>query len=174
MEKLDDDAEFTANTSGLNTLTHALPILADMPIETLLRIRGEERESFEAYRIAITKMSGTALSEGMTEKQALQFLARELAPSLEKIKREMSLERKRQNNRTAVGLASIAAGVAIGAFAGLPLLASAPLAVLGTGVGGRLLIKAAESRCEHGADLRQKNDLFFLLRLIEEGQQRAS
>ena len=39
--------------------------------------------------------------------------------------------------------------------------------VLG-GVGSKLLAKGAESLCEHGADIRQKNDLYFLLRLMEE------
>jgi hypothetical protein len=30
------------------------------------------------------------------------------------------------------------------------------------------LSKFAESKCEHGADLRQKSDLYFLLRMMEE------
>ena len=34
--------------------------------------------------------------------------------------------------------------------------------------GGRLLGKAGKVACEHGADLRQQNDLYFLLRLEEE------
>jgi hypothetical protein len=49
-------------------------------------------------------------------------------------------------------------------------MASVPAAALGTVIGGKLLTKAVESRCEHGEDLRQNNDLFFLLRLVEEEQ----
>jgi hypothetical protein len=56
----------------------------------------------------------------------------------------------------------------IGAYAGLPPLAAVPVAGVGTLVGGRLLAKAAEAACEHGPEFRQKNDLYFLLKLTEE------
>jgi len=35
-------------------------------------------------------------------------------------------------------------------------------------VGGRLLTKVAEGACEHGPEFKQKNDLYFLLKLTEE------
>jgi anti-sigma factor RsiW len=141
-----------------------------MSIETLLKIRDEEREAFEAYRMNISAMSKTVMSQGMSSAEGHEYFASQIAPSLEKLKREIALERKRQKTRVAVGVASIAAGVAIGAFGGLPVMASVPAAALGTAIGGKLLTKAVESRCEHGEDLRQNNDLFFLLRLVEEEQ----
>ena len=170
LRDLGDDAEFASNASGLQALTHALPLLSDMSIETLLRIRDEEREAFEAYRMNISAMSKTVMSQGMSTAEGHEYFASQIAPSLEKLKREIALERKRQKTRVAVGVASIAAGVAIGAFGGLPVMASVPAAALGTVIGGKLLTKAVESRCEHGEDLRQNNDLFFLLRLVEEEQ----
>jgi hypothetical protein len=66
------------------------------------------------------------------------------------------------------GIAAIAAGVLIGAYADLPSVAALPVAGLGTMVGGRLLAKAAEAACEHGPEFEQKNDLYFLLKLTEE------
>ena len=65
-------------------------------------------------------------------------------------------------------MAAIAAGVLLGAYAGLPTVAAVPAAALGTMVGGRLLAKAAESVCEHGPEFKQKNDLYFLLKLTQE------
>ena len=35
-------------------------------------------------------------------------------------------------------------------------------------VGGRLAAKAAEETCSHGPGFKQKNDLYFLLRLANE------
>lgn len=170
LRDLGDDAEFVSNSSGLQALAHALPLLSEMSIETLLKIRDEEREAFEAYRMNISAMSKTVMSQGMSSAEGHEYFASQIAPSLEKLKREIALERKRQKTRMAVGVVSIAAGVAIGAFGGLPVMASIPVAALGTAIGGKLLTKAVESKCEHGEDLRQNNDLFFLLRLVEEEQ----
>ena len=170
LREINEDSDFVASTDGMQALSHALPLISDLPIETLLRIRGEERESFEAYRLSITEVTNNALSKGLSLSEASNFVASELRPRLEKITREVALERSKQQRRVGFGVASLAAGVALGAFGGLPLLASVPIAALGTGVGGRLISKAVESYCEHGADLRQKNDLFFLLRLLEEGE----
>lgn len=170
LRDLGDDTDFVSNTSGLQALTHALPLLSDLSIETLLKIRDEERDAFEAYRMNISAMSKTVMSQGMSTAEGHEYFASQIAPSLEKLKREIALERKRQKTRVAVGVASIAAGVAIGAFGGLPVMAAVPAAALGTAIGGKLLTKAVESSCEHSDDLRQNNDLFFLLRLVEEEQ----
>ena len=56
----------------------------------------------------------------------------------------------------------------IGAYAGLPLLVAVPAAAAASLVGGRLLAKAAEGACEHGRELRQKHDPYFLLTFAEE------
>jgi hypothetical protein len=37
-------------------------------------------------------------------------------------------------------------------------------------VGGRLLSKAAEAKCEHGETLKEKNDFYFLLKLAQENE----
>jgi hypothetical protein len=173
LRDLGEDSDFVSSTAGLQALAHSLPLLTDLPIEAVLRIRDEERESFEAYRVTIREMSRSVISRGMSKEEGSDYFADQIAPSLKNLKREIALEKKRQAIRTTIGLASLAAGVGIGAFAGLPPLASIPIATLGTGIGGKLLLKAVESKCEHGADIRQKNDLFFLLRLIEDDEYRT-
>jgi hypothetical protein len=170
LRDLSEDSEFVANTSGLQALSHSLPLLTDMSVESLLNIRDEEREAFEAYRVSIREMSNTVMRQGMSKKEGFDYFASQIAPSLKDLRREIALEKKRQSFRTAVGVASIVAGVGVGAFGGLPPLVSVPLVTLGAGIGGKLLTKAVESKCEHEADLRQKNDLFFLMRLIEDDE----
>jgi hypothetical protein len=56
----------------------------------------------------------------------------------------MAAYRKSQRRRVVAGLASIVAGVAIGAYSGLPPLVSAPLIGTASVVGTRLLSKAAD------------------------------
>jgi len=58
--------------------------------------------------------------------------------------------------------------VILGAYAGLPAMASVPLVAATAGVAVRVLGKAAEAACEHGPQTK-KNDLYFLLKLAEEG-----
>jgi hypothetical protein len=52
----------TAKSLALRELEHSVPVLADLPVATILRIRREERDSFEAYRAAIGKISATIMS----------------------------------------------------------------------------------------------------------------
>jgi hypothetical protein len=87
------------------------------------------------------------------------------------MKSELYQERRRQRNRIAGGFATLAATVGLGAFGGIvPLIAKATLGGAGAMVGGRLLSKAAEAKCEHGATLKEKNDFYFLLRVAEEAE----
>jgi hypothetical protein len=59
----------------------------------------------------------------------------------------------------------------LGTFGGVvPLLAKAAAVAATAMVGGRLLSKAAEAKCEHGATLKEKNDFYFLLRLTQESE----
>jgi len=93
-----------------------------------------------------------------------------IEPELRKMNREMAAYRKTQGRRLLAGIASVAAGVAIGAYSGLPPLVSVPLVGAASVVGARLLSKAAESGCEHAPETKQKNDLYFLLKLIQEAR----
>ena len=91
-----------------------------------------------------------------------------IEPEITSLRKEIRSERERQARRISGGLASLAAGVAIGAFGGLPIAVTGAIAGAAALVGGRLLAKAAEEACEHGTNLRQQNDLYFLVRLMQE------
>ncbi len=170
LDWLTDDEQMTAKTLALRELEHCVPVLAELPIATILRVRKEERESFEAYRHAITRISAGILSakNRVSKKEAREMLRTAIEPELRKMNREMVAFRKTQGRRMLGGIVSAAAAVAIGAYSGLPPLLLVPLVGAASIVGTRLLSKAAESACEHGPETQQKKDLYFLLRLTNE------
>jgi hypothetical protein len=167
LDWLNEDEELAATTSAMRSLTHSVPIIGDLPLATLIRIRREERDSFESYRAAITKIASEVLQENgkLSKRKAHEMLKGRIEPELAKLRREVRYERRRQRKRIVGGLAGLAAGIAIGAFAGLPTSISVPLGGAAGVAAGRILGKAGEVACEHGANLRQQNDLYFLLHL---------
>ena len=166
---LNQDEELQSTSRAMEFLSHSIPLLADIPLSTVLRIRREERDSFESYRRAITSLTAEVLAEngGLSIEAAKDAFKAKLEPQIEKVKAEVIAERTRQARRLAIGIPSLAAAVLIGAWGALPIIVKGVLAAAGAASGTGLLSKAAASKCEHGADLRQKNDLYFLLRMME-------
>jgi len=154
-------------------MNHALPLLGDLPLSTLLRVRKHERDSFVRYRAAVERTFAEILRQRgpITGRDAREIFRQNIEPQLLKMKSELRQEQRRQKNRIAGGLAALAASVGLGVFGGIvPVLAKAAAVGASAMVGGRLLSRSAEARCEHGATLREKNDFYFLLRLIQESE----
>jgi hypothetical protein len=122
------------------------------------------------YRAAITTMTKEVLdaSRDLSEGAIMEVFKSKIEPQIEKVRAEIRAEREKQSRRFWVGGAAIAAGVALGAWGGIPVLLKAALGLPATATGATLLGKAASSICEHGAEVRQKNDFYFLLRLVED------
>jgi hypothetical protein len=167
---LNQDEKLQSTSQAMEFLSHSIPLLADIPLSTVLRIRREERDSFESYRRAITSLTAEVMAENgsLSVEAAKNAFKAKLEPQIERVKAEVTAERTKQARRLAIGIPSLAAAVLIGAWGALPILAKGALGVASTAVGTGLLSKAAASKCEHGADLRQRNDLYFLLRMMEE------
>jgi hypothetical protein len=170
LEFFNHDDRLDAKTFALKQLEHSVPVLLDLPLDTILRVRNEEKEVFDSYRDAVTKMSAEILGANtkVTKAQARQMMRDAIEPKLMEMKKELKTYRTVRRRRTLGGIASIAAGVLLGAFAGMPTLAAT--AVVGTAalVGGEMLAKTAKDVCTHGPQFKQKNDLYFLLRLQQE------
>lgn len=166
-----DDEEMTAKTDLLRELQHTVPVLGELPIGTILRIRQQEKDAFENYRATVTKMSSNILtSKNVSKKEVRQMLRDAIEPELRKMSRDLRTYRKVRRSQSIGAAVWTAAGVILGAYAGLPPIASVPLAGGAGVVGGRLAAKAAEEACSHGPDFKQKNDLYFLLRLTNEAE----
>ena len=172
LEWLTDDERMLSKSLALHELEHSVPVLADLPVATILRIRKEERDSFEAYRAAIGTISAAIMSakNRVSKKEAREMFRTAIEPELRRMNREMVAYRRTQDRRLLAGIVSVVAGVAIGAYSGLPPLVSVPLVGAASVVGTRLLSKAVESACEHGPETKQKNDLYFLLKLTQEAR----
>jgi hypothetical protein len=170
LDWLTDDESIASTSTALRYLDHSLPLLSELPIGTLVRIRRQERDSFEMYRNTIKSLTAEIVSSNaeLSEDAAKDAFRSKLQPQIARLRAESALERKRQRRRIVGGVSALAAAVGIGAFAALPLLVKGVLAASATAVGTSLTTKAAASACEHGADLRQGNELFFLLQLINE------
>lgn len=173
LNDLTTDDRVSANSAALNEyMNHTLPLLGDLSIATLLGIRREERESFGRYQIAIQKiLVDVAQNRRMSKKAAKEVFQTSVEPELRRMKSELYAEQTRQRRRMTRGLGLLAASVALGAFGGIvPALAKLGAAAAGVATGTRLLYKAAESSCDHGATVREKNDFYFLLRLTQEAE----
>jgi hypothetical protein len=162
------DEKLDAKSIALEELQHSVPVLMNLPLATIVRVRKQEKEAFDSYRDAVTKMSAEILTKAVSKRQAREMMRDAIEPKLKDMKKELKTYRKVQTRRTLAGLATTVAGVLLGAFAGMPTVAAG--AVTGTSalVGGRMLAEAATTACSHGPEFKQKNDLYFLLRLQQE------
>lgn len=166
------DEELAATSAALaQYATHTVPLLGDLPLGALVRIRREERESFGRYQVAVRNLLSEISSKhrrpGKAEVQ--DIFKEQIEPELVKMKSELKLERKRQRRRIGGALAALATSIGIGAF-GLAPVAGAALAAPGAVVGSKLLYDTAKSVCEHGANVAGGSDFYFLLRITEEAE----
>jgi hypothetical protein len=172
LEGLTQDDELAASSKAMGAfLTHTLPLLGDLSIDTLIRIRLDERDSFGRYREALDKVLKALVrsKKRVGPREVKEMFKEMIEPELLGMRSELHQEQKRQSRRVAGGIGTLAATVALGMFGGIvPALVKGTIAAAGAMVGGRLLSKAAEARCEHGATLKEENNFYFLLRLAEE------
>ena len=170
LEWLNDNEDLTAKSIVLGELQHSVPVLNELSLATIMRIRRQEKEAFESYREVIASISTSILAANkhVSKKEAREMLHDAIEPELRKMKKEIRTYKKVNARKTLAGISSIAATVLLGAYAGLPPIVAVPLATTGAFVGGTLLSNVVESACGHGPEFKQKNDLYFLLKLAEE------
>ena len=170
LEWVNHDDDLTAKSLVLGELQHSVPVLNELSLATIMRIRKYEKGAFDSYREAVTCMSAgiLAANKKVSKKEAREMLHDAIEPELRRMKKEIKTYQKVNARKTAAGIASIAATVLLGAYAGLPTMVIPPLVATGAWVGGTPLSKAAEAACDHGPEFKQKNDLYFLLKLAEE------
>jgi hypothetical protein len=168
----EESASIESSDAMRKYFSHSVPLLSDVPLATLLRIRREQRDEFYRYREAVER----ALRQVLATKRRIdvrdaQELGRSIATELAALRRELLDEHWRQTKRYGSALALLVAAVAIGAF-GVPVAHLAPAVATGaaavTGAaGGRVLGKAIESSCEQSTATRRSSDFYFLLRLTK-------
>src|SRR5260370_33778190 len=110
-----ENEESTAKTVLLRELQHTVPVLGELPIATILRIRKQEKDAFEAYRDAVTKMSSNILdTKNVSKKDARQMLRDAIEPKLRRMNSDLRTDRKVRRSRSIGALMSMSAVVMFG------------------------------------------------------------
>jgi hypothetical protein len=167
LQLLSKDDDLAVKTARLfANLTHEIPLLTDLPVRTLLKIREENPDSFEAYRCTLKKIVKEHILQGRpaTQAEARDVYEDILAPALA----ELQVEAKRQHTRWArksVGTAAFAIGVvSLGATG---VLQSASVMAL---LGGATIKGLLDQLTEAGTEPVTGSNLYFLLRLGHEAK----
>jgi hypothetical protein len=87
----EQDEELSASSHAIGAfMAHTLPLLGDLPLEALLRIRRQDRHSFERYRAALGRaLQNITVSKRRVGNREVQEIFRQtVEPELSKIKSE--------------------------------------------------------------------------------------
>lgn len=151
-------------------LTHSVPLLSEVPIQTVLKVRSEEADAFRQYRAAISKIVGEYIRQRKTvgRREAKDIYSDVLRPELMKLNSEAKAVR-RTAIKKAVAKTLIAGGVVgLGVFGGLLPTALSDLAKAVGGVGLVRELGEALSAIEKNPAQIRNNNMYFLLRLAQE------
>ena len=152
----------TANEAVRRMLSHIIPVVGDLSLRAVVRLRQKEPESFARYRDALTRIIDEFLRDHkrLSKNDAREIFQDYIDAEIRKIRRLITSKRKSAAKQFLAGAAGLFATVAIGAFA-LPV---PPPVVTTVQAGGGLLLGSAAKECLAHSDERT-NDFYFLLRL---------
>lgn len=151
-------------------LTHSVPLLGDVPIRTVLKVRSEDPDAFKQYRAAITKIVDEYIRQRKTvgRKEAKEIYSDLLRPELLKLSSEARVIR-RAAIKKAVAKTLIAGGViGLGVFGGLLPAALSELAKAVGGIGLVRELGETLSAIERNPAQIRNSNMYFLLRLSQE------
>jgi hypothetical protein len=155
-------------------LTHSVPLLGDISLATVLRIRRQDPGSFVLYRQALGKILQEYLGthEEVSETDAGQIYRDVLQPELIKLKREAAAQTRSKRAKVIAKTLIPATVVSLGVISGLLPSDIAQLAKI---VGATTLLnQAVESLFDNAGSAQVRNhNLYFLLQLAGESGPRA-
>jgi hypothetical protein len=163
LELLTGDEELvTTNEAVRKMLSHVIPVVGDLSLRAVARLRNSEPEAFARYRDALTRIIDKFLRQHkrLTKKEAQEIFHDYIEAEVRKIRQLITSKHKSAAKQFLAGAAGLFASVAIGAFA-LPI---PPPVVTTVQTGSALLLGSAAKECLAHSDERT-NDFYFLLRL---------
>jgi hypothetical protein len=153
-------------------LTHSVPLMTDIPIAMILRVRQREPEAFQNYRSAVTGIVKEYAAQGKTVgvAEAKEIYTELLKPQLNALETQAKNVRREQVRKGLLKVAASSVLIGVGIYSGvLP----SQLTNLVTAIGGFNVAKdLAESLAamqRNPAEIRN-NNLYFLLRLKQEAK----
>jgi hypothetical protein len=169
LQLLSKEDELAIKTARLfASLTHEIPLLTDLPIRTILKIRDENPQSFEAYRSTLKKIvkDHVEQSQSATEEEARDLYEDVLAPVLTQLR----VEAKRQHNRwVRKSLTTAAFAVGVVSLGATGILQSAQVMAL---LGGATVKGLVDQLGEADTEPVNSSSLYFLLRLQDKAKHR--
>ncbi len=154
------------------SLTHSIPLLEDLPIKTVLKVRATEPDAFIQYRAAVGKIVSEYIKERKVvgKKEAQEIYSDILLPEVLKLNSEARAARRAALKKAAAKTLIAAGVVGVGVFGGfLP----AQLADLIKTIGGLGLVRElgeAFASIEKNPSQIRNNNFYFLLRLSQEAR----
>jgi hypothetical protein len=150
-------------------LSHNIPLMRDVPLATVLRIRRQDPGSFILYRRALSKILQDYLCghDEISEADAAEIYRDLLQPELVKLKREATAQRRTKRAKIVVKTILPTTLVTLGVISGLLPNDIAQLAKI---IGATTLLNQATDALldQAGAGQVRNHNLYFLLRLAEE------
>lgn len=170
LDKLNENYIPASVTKLCEQLTHTIPLLAELPIPTILRIRREEPEAFIKYRNTVNEIAETFIRSGkeLTDNEIRELVNDQFRRPVQELVVEAESKKKKlaagMLKRAAIPSALVALGIYGGIF-------PPHLRELIQALGAYSLVKdAASSMVElTGSDNELKgNNFYFLLKLMHE------
>lgn len=152
-------------------LTHSIPLLQDVPLETVLKVRREEPEAFANYRAALTSIVKDHVAHGgrVGKSQAQEIYEDILRPKLLALQTQAKNFRRASLKKGLLKAAASSALVGIGIYTGI---LPSDISKLVTTIGGFNVARdLAEGFGAVGANPEEvrNHNLYFLLRLGQAG-----
>jgi hypothetical protein len=173
LRKLAEDEQVELKAAVLcNQLTHTVPLLADLPLSTVVRVRKEDPEAFENYRVAIAQVIREHISKGkdVGKREAKEIYEDVLRPTVLGLQAKAKAVRNSALKKALVKTAATSAVLGLGVFGGLvPAQMLELLKALGPVKVFADLAEAYSSIEKNTAEVRSHN-LYFLLRLKQEAE----
>jgi hypothetical protein len=165
LNKRDILAERTASLCA--RLTHTVPLMSEIPIEKVMKVRREDPEAFQNYRSTLTGIVKNHVHAGhvVSDREAKEIYIDLLKPQLDALQAKAVTMNRAQIRKGALKVAATTAIMGLGIYTGLLPSEIAPLvkAVGGLNV-ARDIVETIASIKDEPAEVRNHN-LYFLMRL---------
>jgi hypothetical protein len=163
------DEKALALRAVLMQLQHEVPLLGDVPLRRILRIRASGYDSFQLYRSALQQVIRDHVSSGRPcdPDTAREICADVILPQVRKLRAEAKAQRSSASRKALAGAGAVSAAIGIGLISGMvPPTLERVFQIAGVALAGKLgeLVGSIE---KHPAGIRSHN-MYFLLRLLGE------
>jgi hypothetical protein len=151
-------------------LAHAVPLLEDLPIRTILKVRANEHDAFLQYRAALNSIVDDYIKQRkiVGRKEAKEIYSDVLLPEILKLNSEAKAVRRSAIKKAAAKTLIAAGVIGMGVFGGfLPAQLAEVIKTVG-GVGLVRELGEAFASIERNPAQIRNNNFYFLLRLSQE------